>query len=120
MSRSEKFTRLGIKDWPRLQLLYKEEWPKYIVPYYLIQNYISWHAKDEAYVDENVQLVCLDNDWSDGTFLLLVSAFRCHCQLINFIVCWLSGKKLFVLLYAKQVFTSIGRTFGFFGPYKTL
>lgn len=89
MSRSEKFTRLGIKDWPRLQLLYKEEWPKYIVPYYLIQNYISWHAKDEAYVDENVQLVCLENDWSDGTFLLLVSFFfdRCHCQLIVFFVC---------------------------------
>lgn len=74
-SRSKKFTQLAVSDWPKLQELYKQEWPKYIVPYYLIQNYISWHAKDEEYVDGNVQLVCLENDWYDGTFLLLVSCF---------------------------------------------
>lgn len=74
--KNHKFTLLGISDWPRLQNLYRQDWPKYIVPYCLIQNYISWHAKDEEYVDKNVKLVCLDDDWSDGTFLLLVSLVR--------------------------------------------
>lgn len=67
---------MTIADWPRLQYLYKQDWPKHIVPYYLLQNYISWHAKDEEYVNQNVKVVCLDDDWSDGTFLLLVINFK--------------------------------------------
>ncbi|XP_063706025.1 uncharacterized protein LOC134835097 [Culicoides brevitarsis] len=75
MATNEKFTLLTVNDWPRLQYLYKQDWPKYIVPYYLLQNYISWHAKDEEYVEKNVKVVILEDDWSDGTFLLLEKSY---------------------------------------------
>uniref|UniRef100_A0A336M4E5 CSON009629 protein n=1 Tax=Culicoides sonorensis TaxID=179676 RepID=A0A336M4E5_CULSO len=72
---SEKFTVLPIDEWAKLRDLYKREWPKYILPYNLLQNYISWHSKDEDYVDANVKVICLENDYSDGTFLLLEKSY---------------------------------------------
>lgn len=65
-------------DWPSLRDLFLIEWPKHIVPYSLLQNYINWAKQDPAYVRTNVEIYCLDADWMDGTFYLVVSYEREH------------------------------------------
>lgn len=59
-------------EWPKLRDLFLIEWPKHIVPYSLLQNYINWSVKVAEYVEKNVEIYSLDSDWKDGTFYLVV------------------------------------------------
>ncbi|XP_063705443.1 uncharacterized protein LOC134834638 [Culicoides brevitarsis] len=61
--------------WPRLRDLFLIEWPKHIVPYSMLQNYISWNEKDPSYVRQSVEIYCLDADWEDGTFYLVNDSY---------------------------------------------
>lgn len=64
--------------WPQLRQLYKQDWPRNILPYYLLDNYIQWRKKDSHFIDQNAEIMCLNGDWSDGTFYLLVSFRRSY------------------------------------------
>lgn len=64
-----------MSNWPELRDLYQTDWPKHILAYHLLQNYIDWHVKDSKFVDENIQISCLNGDWNDGTFFALVRYF---------------------------------------------
>lgn len=66
-------TSIPCTDWPSLRDLFLIEWPKHIVPHSLLQNYINWSNKDPTYVQTSVEIYCLDADWTDGTFYLVVS-----------------------------------------------
>lgn len=67
-----KASRIPIESLSELRDLYKKDWPKNILPFYLIQNYLDWHLQDPKFVEENIEFVCLNGDWSDGTFYVLV------------------------------------------------
>lgn len=58
--------------WPQLRQLFARDWPRNIIPYYLLDNYIRWGQSDPTFIDQNVEVSCLNGDWSDGTFYLLV------------------------------------------------
>uniref|UniRef100_A0A336MHH5 CSON000006 protein n=1 Tax=Culicoides sonorensis TaxID=179676 RepID=A0A336MHH5_CULSO len=66
---------IKISDWPNLRDLFKPEWPKHIVPYSLMQNYINWSQKNIAYVEKNVEIYCLNGNWNDGTFYLVDDSY---------------------------------------------
>lgn len=69
---------------PKLRDLFLVEWPKHIVPYSLLQNYINWSSKDLKYVEENVEIYCLDSDWNDGTFYLVVRFVYIYDEFLKF------------------------------------
>ncbi|XP_063698005.1 uncharacterized protein LOC134828946 [Culicoides brevitarsis] len=62
-------------DWASLRDLFLIEWPKHIVSYSLLQNYITWLTKDPKYVKENVEIYSLNGDWKDGTFYLVDDSY---------------------------------------------
>lgn len=70
---SNRLTPIPQESLIPLRDLYSKDWPKNIVPSYLLQNYINWYQKDPDYVNSNVEIHCLNNDWSDGTFCIIVS-----------------------------------------------
>lgn len=74
MSEEHKATKIPLEKWPELRDLFKKDWPKNILPYHLIQNYLDWHIKDPEFVVKNIEINCLNGDWSDGSFYALVNA----------------------------------------------
>lgn len=64
--------KLCIENWSTVRDLFKENWPKHILAYYTLQNYISWHLVDPELVQQNVSLFSVSS--KDGTFMLLVSS----------------------------------------------
>uniref|UniRef100_A0A336MI60 CSON001614 protein n=1 Tax=Culicoides sonorensis TaxID=179676 RepID=A0A336MI60_CULSO len=62
---------LSLEHWLKLRDLFKKEWPRNILPYNLIQNYIEWNSKNPQFVHENINIYCLNGDWTDGTFFAL-------------------------------------------------
>lgn len=72
---SNQLTPIPQESLVPLRNLYSKDWPKNIVPSYLLQNYINWYKKDPNYVKSNVEILCLNNDWSDGTFCVIVSNY---------------------------------------------
>ncbi|XP_063697440.1 uncharacterized protein LOC134828395 [Culicoides brevitarsis] len=71
LKRKMKITKIPLSDWPSLRDLFKSDWPRNILPYHLVQNYLDWHQKDPDFVEKNIEICCLDGDWSDGTFYAL-------------------------------------------------
>ncbi|XP_063702947.1 uncharacterized protein LOC134832746 [Culicoides brevitarsis] len=71
MSEVNQANQIFIEDWPVLRDLFTRDWPKYCLPYHLIQNFLDWHKIDPEHVNTDIQLFCLNGDWSDGTFFAL-------------------------------------------------
>lgn len=62
-------------DWPVLRDMFADIWPKHILGYSIVRNFIEWHEKYNNI--RNLKLYSLDGDWqSDGTFLAIVSICR--------------------------------------------
>lgn len=72
MSAAQQVKRISYDKWPELRDLFRQDWPKNCLPYHLIQNYLDWRTKDPDFVENNIELNCLNGDWSDGTFYALV------------------------------------------------
>lgn len=71
----------------KLQILrdrYLKEWPKYIISYYTIDNYINWLINNEDLKD--VRFLTVDQNWQEsGTFLIIVRIFKnLNLNLINY------------------------------------
>lgn len=58
---------------PELRDLFLKEWPNHIIGYDLVNNYIRWYEQDPNYAD--AKFYSLNGDWTDGTFIILVSTF---------------------------------------------
>lgn len=69
--KKDEIVSVPYKSWAQLRDLYASEWPKNILPYHLLQNYIDWHEKDSEFVEKNIEVACLNSDWKDGTFYLV-------------------------------------------------
>lgn len=56
---------------PQLRDLFLVNWPENMIGYYTIDNFIRWFKKESTI--ENLIIYCLNGDWSDGTFVAIVS-----------------------------------------------
>ncbi|XP_037927693.1 uncharacterized protein LOC119662191 [Teleopsis dalmanni] len=64
----EKLQTLPIEDWPKLCELYKADWPKHIISYYTIRNFINWTTKNTQIDDVRILTI---GDWRQhGTYIL--------------------------------------------------
>ena len=54
----------------KLRNLFKVNWPKHCVAYFIIENYLEWLEKLSNI--KNLKIYCLNGDWrSDGTFVIM-------------------------------------------------
>lgn len=59
-------------DWQTLRDKFLQNWPKNLVGYHTVDNYIRWIEKQPNI--PNLKFYCLDH-WEDGTFVVIVSRF---------------------------------------------
>lgn len=67
-----KLVEIPFNKWSELRDLYTKKGPTNLLPYSLLQNYLSWYKQDCDYVNQTVKVFSLNGDWSDGTFALVV------------------------------------------------
>lgn len=70
----DRLELIPFESWFELRQLFKQDWPRNIIPYYLLDNHIRWRECDQTFTEKNVEVMCLNGNWSDGTFCLLVSS----------------------------------------------
>jgi hypothetical protein len=66
--------QISSDKWPELRDKFLINWPTNILGYYTIDNFIRWIQKQPDV--KHLQLYCLNGDWSDGTFVAIVSDFK--------------------------------------------
>lgn len=80
---ADHLVEIGVKDLHNLKDLYTPDvWKSYIA-YMTIENYIRWFEQDPNL--KHVQVLCLNGDYSDGTFVITVSILFPHYQFIHFL-----------------------------------
>lgn len=58
-----------------LRDLYLFEWPKNVFGYYTVHNYIKLCKRSKDF-ENHSKIYCVNGDWSDGTFIYVVSGFN--------------------------------------------
>lgn len=66
-----KLVEVYENDWIDLRNLYRAQWPKNIVTYYILDNFIGWVKQQPGF--KHLHVYSLNGDWTDGTFALIVS-----------------------------------------------
>lgn len=70
----DKICEIPAEKWAELRDFFLPNWPRNIYAYNLLENYIRWLEKDPNI--KNLKVYSLNDDWSDGTFVVVVST--CH------------------------------------------
>lgn len=70
---TDKLVEIGSADLPALKKIYKDATPDNFLAILTIENYIRWFEQDPDVTD--VKFFCLNGDFSDGTFVVVVSDF---------------------------------------------
>ena len=78
-----KLVDIPASEWCNLQEKYLANWPRHMLGYYTIDNFIKWQKIDSNI--KNLNCYCLDGDWSDGTFVFIVS-LSVHFSIIIFMM----------------------------------
>lgn len=68
---SDKMIEIPRTDLPKLRDIFLTNWPRHIIGYELVNNFIRWYNQDPNF-DEAI-FYSLNGDWSDGTFIVIVS-----------------------------------------------
>lgn len=63
-------TTLPLELWPKLQEMFTQDWPKHYQAYETLKNY--YKSMKEGKITGTI-VFTLNNDWSDGTFMLQAS-----------------------------------------------
>lgn len=84
---TDKLIEIPSGDWEQLRELFKTNWPENIISYYTIDNFIRWFKQNPNI--QHLNVYSLNGDWSDGTFLIMVS--------------FLLFKLKFVVLYIRYI-----------------
>lgn len=72
---SDKLVEVPQYSLIKLRNMFKENWPKHITAYYLIENYMEWLEKVNNI--KNLKIYSLNGEWrKDGTFVIVVSIFK--------------------------------------------
>lgn len=67
-------TEISREDLPKLRDLYNRSDPSTILGYGVIENYLRWFQLNPDYND--AKFYCLNENWTDGTFIALVRSFQ--------------------------------------------
>lgn len=68
---SDRLVKINKRDWPVLNQLYKLNSEKNYIAHTTIDTYNRWLQQDPDL--KNVEFYCLNGDFSDGTFVVIVS-----------------------------------------------
>lgn len=71
---NDKLQEVPRDDLPKLRSMFLRDWPNHCLGYGTLQNYEHWYKKDPNYSDGRVY--CLNGDWSDGSFMVIVSFYN--------------------------------------------
>lgn len=72
-----KLVKIPTHHWKELRDMYLRDWPKNMVGYYTVNNYIKWIEKRPSMIDNgNFTFLSLNNDWQDGTFIITVYIYK--------------------------------------------
>lgn len=75
MEIGDKIIELTPNFWPELREKFKTNWPEHQIGHLLVDDYIKWVEicdLDTNYI-KNVKIFTLNGDFSDGTFVVIVS-----------------------------------------------
>lgn len=72
---TDSLVEINPKDWIKLKELYNPDGVRNYIAYTTIDNYIRWIDHDEQ--GRHIKFFCLNGDFSDGTFVVTVSSFKC-------------------------------------------
>lgn len=59
--------------------MYKRNWPEQEIGFYILTNFIKWLEK-KLFL-ENFHAYSLNGDWSDGTFVIVVSTCEVYMSI---------------------------------------
>lgn len=76
----DKLVEILFDDLPKLRDLYLPDWPKNMMGYSTIDNYINWLQLDSNI--KHLHIYSLNGDWSDGTYVIVVSLSLYICYRI--------------------------------------
>lgn len=65
----DSLVEIPVEDWTRLRDMFAEFWPRDILAYNAIDNHLKIKTKNPSAPS---RILCLNGDWSDGTFILQV------------------------------------------------
>lgn len=84
---TDRLTEITVTDLPKLRDLYKPEanTKKSYIAFTTIEGYISWFKQKPSLA--NVKIYCLNDDFSDGTFAVIVSIFISINSFSNYFFC---------------------------------
>lgn len=71
MSSQNKLTIIPKSEWLELRDINLLNWPRHISAYYAVNNYIKW-CKINSQIEKSITFYCVNGDWSDGTFFIVV------------------------------------------------
>lgn len=106
----DKICEVPPTQWVELRDMFASDWPRNIYAYNLLENYLEWRERDPKI--KNLKIYSLNGDWSDGTFVVVVSSIfyfsLCWCPLIT-----KSGHLcvlLFICVFNQNKFTRANHT----------
>lgn len=84
-------------DLRQLRDLFTLDWPRHIIGFDLVNNYVHWYEQESDYGD--AKIYSMNGDWSEGTFIILVS-LTVHVRdlLLTLIFVCLAGQTSLVCL----------------------
>lgn len=113
---SDRLVEITQKELSRLRTLYAAVDSKRYVAYMTISNYMRWFEKEPNLKD--ITFFCLNDDFSDGTFVVIVSFFMAFLILCFKIFCFLFKYLFFfnlIIVPLVSIFRIRRHTWWFFG-----
>lgn len=71
----DKLTIIPKNEWSLLRDLHLPDWPSNVTAYYAIDSYINW-CELNSELGQAVRFYSLNDDWQDGTFLIVVNSYK--------------------------------------------
>lgn len=69
----DRLTEINIEDLKRLRDMYKPDGIKSYTAFVTIDTYLRWDERDRRANGGNIKFFCLNDDISNGTFVVVVS-----------------------------------------------
>ena len=77
----DRLTEISIEDLKRLRDLYTPDGVKSYTAFVTIENFLRWNEKDQKIKNENIKFLGLNDDISNGTFVVIVSFIEIEIEI---------------------------------------
>ncbi|GAB0099331.1 glycine-N-acyltransferase-like protein 3 isoform X1 [Sergentomyia squamirostris] len=74
MTQDDHLVEIPVENWPELRDMFNVEWPKHIVDYYTIDNYIKWKEKSSEI--PNLKVYSLNDEWKRDGCAIIVDRYQ--------------------------------------------